>query len=78
MKGSRRRQKARAHLAAIKRKQARRRTAKTYQITTELTRSFKYIALEDLKVKNMTASAKGTEEEPGKKLNKKRALIALS
>ena len=81
-KGSRRRQKARAHLAAIKRKQARRRTAKTHQIKTELTRSFKYIALEDLKVKNMTASAKGTEEEPGKKVKQKvglnRAVLNVS
>ena len=82
MKGSRRRQKARAHLAAIKRKQARRRTAKKHQITTELARSFKYIALEDLKVKNMTASAKGTEEEPGKKVKQKvglnRAVLNVS
>ena len=61
-------------MAAIKRKQARRRTAKTHQITTELTHSFKYIALEDLKVKNMTASAKGTEEEPGKKVRQKAGL----
>ena len=61
MKGSRRRQKSKAHFATIKRKQARIRTAKTHQITTELTRRFKYIALEDLKVNNMTGSAKGTE-----------------
>ena len=61
-------------MAAIKRKQARRRTANTHQITTELTRSFKYIALENLKVKKMTASAKGTEEEPGKKVKQKSGL----
>ena len=73
-RGSQRRTQARERLAAIKRKQARRRTARTHAITTELTRRFRFIGLEDLQVKNMTASAKGTEEKPGKKVKQKSGL----
>jgi putative transposase len=61
-------------LADIKRKQARRRTARTHVITTELTRRFSYVAIEDLKLKNMTGSAKGDAETPGKKVKQKAGL----
>ena len=73
-KGSIRRHKAKLHLGALKRKQARRRTARTHRITTELTRRFRFIGLEDLKVKNMTASAKGDADNPGKKVKQKSGL----
>ncbi|MDA9160057.1 transposase, partial [Rhodobacteraceae bacterium] len=61
-RGSQRRKQTKQHLADIKRKQARRRTARTHVITTELTRRFSFIAIEDLKLKNMTGSAKGDAE----------------
>lgn len=32
------------------------------------------VVVEDLKIKNMTKSAKGTEEKPGKKVAQKRGL----
>ena len=73
-RGSQRRKQTKQHLADIKRKQARRRTARTHVITTELTRRFSYVAIEDLKLKNMTGSAKGDAETPGKKVKQKAGL----
>ena len=43
-------------------------------VTTELVRRFGLIALEDLPVKNMTASAKGTLENPGRNVRQKAGL----
>jgi len=73
-RGSQRRKQTKQRLADIKRKQARRRTARTHVITTELTRRFSYVAIEDLKLKNMTGSAKGDAENPGKKVKQKAGL----
>ena len=73
-RGSQRRKQTKQQLADIKRKQARRRTARTHMITTELTRRFSYVAIEDLKLKNMTGSAKGDAENPGKKVKQKAGL----
>ena len=73
-RGSQRRKQTKQHLADIKRKQARRRTARTHVITTELTRRFSFIAIEDLKLKNMTGSAKGDAESHGKKVKQKAGL----
>ena len=73
-RGSQRRKQTKQQLADIKRKQARRRTARTHVITTELTRHFSYVAIEDLKLKNMTGSAKGDPENPGKKVKQKAGL----
>lgn len=73
-KGSRRREKQKRHLAVIRHKQARRRAGRTHEITTELTRRYRMIAIEDLRVQNMTASAKGTAEEPGRNVRAKAGL----
>ena len=73
-RGSQRRKQTKQRLADIKRKQARRRTARTHVITTELIRRFSYIAIEDLKLKNMSSSAKGDAESPGKKVKQKAGL----
>ena len=73
-KGSNRREKQKRHLAAIRRKQARRRAGRTHDITTNLVRRFATIAMEDLRVSNMTASAKGTAEEPGRNVKAKSGL----
>lgn len=73
-KGSRRRERQKRHLAAIRRKQAHRRAGRAHRITTELTRRFAFIAIEDLRVRNMTASASGTAEEPGRNVRAKGGL----
>ena len=73
-KESLKRQKVKLHLGALKRKQARRRTARIHKITTEITRRFKLIAIENLNIKNITASAKGDAENPGKRVKQKSGL----
>ena len=73
-KGSLKRQKVKLHLGALKRKQAGRRTARIHKITTEITRRFKLIAIENLNIKNMTASAKVDAENPGKRVKQKSGL----
>ena len=45
-----------------------------HEITTTLVRSYGRIAVEALQVSNMTRSAKGTADEPGKQVTAKRAL----
>ncbi len=45
-----------------------------HRITTDLVRRFGYIAIEDLHIKNMTRSAAGTVEEPGRNVKAKRGL----
>lgn len=45
-----------------------------HQITTDIIRRFDVIAVEDLQLKNMTRSAKGTVEEPGTNVNAKSGL----
>jgi transposase len=47
---------------------------RTHRITTEITRAFSKIAIEDLKGANMTASAKGYAENPGKNVKAKASL----
>lgn len=42
--------------------------------TTEIVRRYDFIAFEDLKIKNITKSAAGTIEEPGKNVAQKRGL----
>ena len=65
-KGSNRRRKRVARLAATKRKQAARRRGRAHEFTTRIVRKHSVIALEDTKVKDLTASARGTLAEPGK------------
>jgi putative transposase len=72
--GSRRRKKAVAHLARQRRKLANRRKTHLHQLTAAIAARFGGIAVEDLKVKNMTASAKGTVESPGKNIRQKAGL----
>ena len=45
-----------------------------HRVTTELVRRFGLIVLEDLSIRNMTASAKGTLENPGTGVAQKRGL----
>ncbi len=73
-RGSKRRQKTRAQLARVRRKVANRRKTYLHRTTASLARRFGCLAVEDLKVKNMTASAKGTAENPGTNVRQKAGL----
>ena len=72
--GSNRRRKLNAQLARASHRDAVRRRNETHRITTEIVRSHDFIAIEDLKPKNMTKSASGSVEEPGRGVSQKRGL----
>lgn len=73
-KGSRRRDRARRRLARFQAKLARRRRDALHKITTELVQTHDVLYLEDLRVKAMTASARGTPEAPGRRVRQKAGL----
>jgi putative transposase len=73
-KGSRNRAKALRALRAFKAKIARRRKDAKHKMTTDVSRRCDVIYLEDLKVKNLTASARGTVDEPGVNVAQKAGL----
>ncbi len=52
-------------IAALRARQARRRLDFTHKLTADLAKNHGWVGVEDLRVKNMTASAKGTVENPG-------------
>lgn len=62
---SRRRQQVRRKLARIHERIGNARTTHLHQVSANITRRFEVIAVEDLQLKNMTRSAKGTLAEPG-------------
>jgi putative transposase len=64
-KGSKRRDKTRTAIARLKAKEAGRRRDFIEQTTTSLVRDFDLIAAEDLAIKNMVRSAKGTIDTEG-------------
>jgi len=64
-RGSHRRERARASVAAAHAKVARTRAWHTHQLSHDLVRDYDLIAIEDLRVTNMTRSAAGTLERPG-------------
>lgn len=73
-RGSRRRQIRKAKVTSISRHIADRRSARCHSLTTDISRRFSKVVLEDLKVKNMTKSAKGTAEAPGRNVKAKSGL----
>jgi IS605 OrfB family transposase len=73
-KGSMRRAETRAAIAGLTATEADRRRDWVEQTTTDLVRRFDVIAVEDLAVKNMVRSAKGTIESPGTNVAAKRGL----
>jgi len=73
-KGSKRRTKTKTAIARLKTREADRRRDFIEQITTTLVRDFDLIAVEDLAVKNMVRSAKGTIAAPGVNVAAKRGL----
>lgn len=73
-KGSRNRRKAVNRLARLHARIAARRNDWLHKLSTKLSDVHPVIAIEDLKVAAMTASAAGTEEAPGKKVRQKAGL----
>ena len=73
-RGSRRCAIAHKRVAAIRAKQARVRKHWAHVTTTEVCRKFGTVIIERLCTKNMTKSASGTVEEPGRNVAQKRAL----
>jgi len=73
-KRSKRARKARKALAKRHRKVAYRRKNLVHQTTAKLVRDHSLIVTEDLSIRNMTASAKGTIEKPGKNVRAKAGL----
>jgi putative transposase len=74
VKGSRNREKAVRRLARYRRGLVRRKHDALHKLTTTLAKSFPFIAAEDLRILNMSASAKGTVEEPGTNVAQKAGL----
>jgi len=73
-KGSRNRLKARRALARFEAKLARRRRNAAHQISRKLADAHTHLAFESLNLKAMTASARGTVENPGKNVAQKAGL----
>jgi putative transposase len=74
-RGSRRFKALKRQLAIQRHREASRRRTKHFQLASKIVRnSQQIIVIEDLKVKNMTRSAKGTLAEPGKNVKAKSGL----
>lgn len=74
VKGSQNRKKAVKKLAALHLKIRNERADWLHKLTTRLAAEHPVIAIEDLRIKNMSASAKGTSEAPGKNVRQKAGL----
>lgn len=61
-------------IAELKARQARRRLDFTHKLTTDLAKNHGLVAIEDLRVKQMTRSASGTRAAPGVHVSQKAAL----
>jgi putative transposase len=73
-KGSCNRKKAVMRLAALHRRIARQRSDWLHQLSTALASEHPVIAIEDLKVAAMSASARGTAQAPGRRVKQKAGL----
>ena len=73
-RGSRNREKAKVRLARAHARVADCRRDFQHQTTTRLVRGHDLIAVEDLNVKGMSASARGTRQQPGRKVRQKAGL----
>ncbi|MFB7312953.1 RNA-guided endonuclease InsQ/TnpB family protein [Streptomyces sp. NPDC056192] len=73
-KGSVRREKAKRRVGRLHQQVAEQRKAALHQVTKKLTSRFATVAVEDLNVAGMTRSAKGTVENPGRKVRQKSGL----
>jgi putative transposase len=73
-KGSKNRKKSAAKLGRYHRKLKNQRHDFLHKATTDLAKTKRVIVIEDLAVKNMSASARGTKENPGKNVRAKSGL----
>ena len=73
-KGSKRRAKVRLKLAAHRAREARRGRDMIEKATTEIANSHRVVVIENLPVRSMTASARGTVEDPGRNVAAKAGL----
>jgi transposase len=73
-KGSRRRERTKLAIARLKAKDTNRRRDWTEQVSTDLARRFDLICVEDLDVRAMTRSAKGTPRRHGRGVRQKAGL----
>ena len=73
-KGSSNRSRAIQRLSAFKALQARRRKDQLHKISCSLVKNHDVIVLEDLKIRNMTGSARGTADAPGSMVSQKAGL----
>jgi putative transposase len=71
---SRRLRRTITEIAKVRARQARRRADFTHKLTTDLAKRHGWVAIEDLRVKRMTASAKGTALAPGRNVKAKAGL----
>jgi len=81
-KGSKNREKAKFRLVWLQAKQACRRRDATHKATTTIAKNHGVVVIEDLKVKQMTKTGRGTVEAPGtlvqKRANENRALLKIA
>src|SRR5215216_7114982 len=63
-----------AELARLRARQTRRRADFTHKLTTDLAKRHGWVGIEDLRVKAMTASARGSMEQPGSNVRAKAGL----
>jgi putative transposase len=61
-------------IAKLRARQVRRREDFTHKLTTDLAKNHGWVAIENLRVKAMTKSAKGTRDEPGRNVKAKAGL----
>jgi len=71
---SRRLRRTIAEITRLRARQARRRLDFTHKLTTDLAKSHGWVGIEDLRVKNLTKSAKGTVGQPGSNVRQKAGL----
>jgi putative transposase len=72
--GSNRRSRVKARIGKLKARERDRRKDWAEKTSTDLARRFDLIRIEDLKIRNMTRSAKGTREAPGRNVRQKAGL----
>mgnify|MGYP003288842235 CR=1 FL=1 len=63
-----------AEIARLRARQTRRRADFTHKLTTDLAKRHGWVGIEDLRVKGMTASARGTIKQPGRNVRAKAGL----
>ncbi|WP_328994976.1 transposase [Kribbella sp. NBC_01245] len=73
-RGSNRRTRIKVAIARLRARETDRRKDWVEKLSTDLARGFDLIRVEDLKIRNMTRSARGTIEEPGRNVRAKAGL----